>query len=97
MIDVRQTKDFIDWLRELRDERARDRIVARILRLEAGLLGDAKSFDGIGELRIDYGPGYRLYFKRHGNTLVILLCGGDKDSQKRDIKKAKALAERYKP
>ena len=58
-------------------------------------MGDVKYFEGIGELRIDYGPGYRLYFMREGAVLVVLLCGGDKGSQKRDIARAKALAERY--
>ena len=60
-------------------------------------MGDVKYFEGIGELRIDYGPGYRLYFVRHGAVIVVLLCGGDKGSQKRDIARAKALAERYLP
>lgn len=58
-----------------------------------GLLGDAKYFDGIGELRIDYGPGYRVYFVKRGNAIVILLCGGDKSSQQHDIAKAKELAK----
>jgi putative addiction module killer protein len=97
VFDVRRTPEFIAWLRDLRDQRARDRIVARLVRLEAGLLGDVKFFDGIGELRIDYGPGYRVYILRHGEALVILLCGGDKRSQKRDTKAARALAERYRP
>lgn len=61
--------------------------------LQAGLFGDAKFFDRIGELRVDYGPGYRIYFVRRGQTLVILLCGGDKSSQKRDIDKAITLAK----
>lgn len=69
------------------------RIAQRIVRVEAGLLGDAKFFDGIGELRIDYGPGYRVYFVRRGPVLIILLCGGDKSSQKRDIRKAIELAK----
>jgi putative addiction module killer protein len=63
------------------------------VRVEAGLLGDVKFFDGIGELRIDYGPGYRVYFVRRGTVLIILLCGGDKSSQQRDIAAAKTLAE----
>jgi putative addiction module killer protein len=61
-------------------------------RLEGGLLGDAKFFEGIGELRIDHGPGYRLYFVRRGNIVLILLCGGDKSTQDRDIKRAKEMA-----
>lgn len=64
-----------------------------MVRIQAGLLGDAKFFDGIGELRIDYGPGYRVYFVRRGRILIILLCGGDKSSQKRDIMKAIAMAK----
>jgi len=97
LIDVRRTPEFLEWLRGLRDRRAQDRIAARIVRMEAGLMGDVKYFEGIGELRIDYGPGYRLYFMREGAVLVVLLCGGDKGSQKRDIARAKALAERYLP
>ncbi|MCE8433750.1 hypothetical protein JMK10_21270 [Rhodovulum sulfidophilum] len=62
-------------------------------RLEAGLMGDAKFFDGIGELRITYGPGYRVYFVQQGETIIILLCGGDKGSQRRDIEKAKTMAK----
>jgi putative addiction module killer protein len=93
VIEVRQTEEFAKWVAGLRDERARARIGDRIFRLQAGLMGDAKVFDGIGEMRIDYGPGYRLYFVRRGNVLVILLCGGDKLSQRRDIKRAKAMAK----
>lgn len=88
MIEVRQTSDFVKWLRALKDSRARTKIVARIDRFQHGLIGDAKYFDGIGELRIDYGPGYRVYFVQRGQTLVILLCGGDKKTQGRDIHKA---------
>ena len=93
MIEVRQTLIFETWLEDLADDRARKRIVQRIVRLEAGLFGDAKWFGGIGELRVDYGPGYRLYFARRGNQLIILLCGGDKRSQKRDIARAMAMAK----
>ncbi|WP_137387962.1 type II toxin-antitoxin system RelE/ParE family toxin [Rhodoligotrophos defluvii] len=93
MIEVRQTVEFSKWLRGLADIRAAKRIAQRIVRLEAGLLGDVKFFDGIGELRIDYGPGYRVYFVRRGNQLIILLCGGDKSSQPRDIKKAITMAK----
>ncbi|MBB4238999.1 type II toxin-antitoxin system RelE/ParE family toxin [Rhizobium esperanzae] len=85
---VLQTSEFRKWLRKLKDRNARDRIVTRIVRAEAGNLGDHKFFDGIGELRLDYGPGYRLYFAMQGHVVVILLCGGDKDSQERDIKRA---------
>ncbi|MGE6743372.1 type II toxin-antitoxin system RelE/ParE family toxin [Allorhizobium pseudoryzae] len=93
MIEVRQHPDFVRWLRSLRDRAAQVRIAMRLVRLEAGLMGDAKFFDGIGELRIDYGPGYRVYFVKRGTRLVILLCGGDKSSQARDIAQAKRLAE----
>jgi putative addiction module killer protein len=93
MIEVRQTPVFREWLDELADRRAAERIAQRIVRLQAGLLGDAKSIgDGLSELRVDYGPGYRVYFAQRRQVLVILLCGGDKKSQKRDIKRAKALA-----
>ena len=92
MIEVRQTLEFEAWLRSLVDVRAAKRIAQRIVRLQAGLLGDVKYFSGIGELRIDYGPGYRVYFVRRGPILIILLCGGDKSSQKRDIGKAIAMA-----
>ena len=93
MIEVRQTAAFRTWLAGLRDLRALARITVRIDRLEQGNLGDAKAVgDGVSELRIDYGPGYRLYFTRKGSMLVLLLCGGDKASQDRDIRQAKALA-----
>ena len=83
---------FLKWLRGLKDLRAQERIAQRIARVQAGLLGDAKFFDGIGELRIDHGPGYRLYFVQRGKVLIILLCGGDKGSQSRDIQRAKEIA-----
>jgi putative addiction module killer protein len=93
MIEVREHPEFARWLRGLRDRQAQVRIAMRLVRVEAGLLGDAKFFDGIGELRIDYGPGYRVYFVRRGKTLIILLCGGNKSGQARDIAHAKQLAE----
>lgn len=93
MIEVRQTAKFRDWLHGLRDRRAQSQIATRIVRLQAGLFGDAKFFDGIGELRIHEGPGYRLYFVKRGMVLVILLCGGDKSTQAKDIETAKAMAE----
>lgn len=92
MIEVRQTLEFRDWLASLRDQRARERISQRLVRLQAGLFGDAKFFEGLGELRVDYGPGYRVYFVRRGNVLVILLCGGDKRTQPADIARAKLMA-----
>jgi len=93
MATITQTEDFSKWLRKLRDSKARAVIVERIQRVANGLSGDLKSVGcGVSELRIDYGPGYRVYFTRRGGRLVILLCGGDKATQPRDIKKAQALA-----
>lgn len=94
MIDVRETVDFTNWLAALSDLRARLQIVRRIERIAAGNFGDAKSVGGaVKELRIDYGPGYRVYYTRRGDTVVILLCGGDKRTQSKDIRKAKEIAE----
>lgn len=90
--EVRRTDEFQTWLTGLRDRRGAGRIVARIARLEYGLFGDVKFFDGIGELRVDSGPGYRVYFCRRETVVVILLCGGDKSTQSRDIRKAIAMA-----
>ena len=93
MIDMKKTDIFIQWLDELRDIRARARIQARIERLAAGNPGDVKPVgDGVSELRIDYGPGYRVYFTRRGNEVLILLAGGDKSTQDTDIKIAQGLA-----
>ena len=97
MIEVRQTEVFSRWIAELDDDRARARIEARIYRLSLGNPGDVKPVgEGVSELRIDYGPGYRVYLAQIGKTLVILLCGGDKRSQSKDIKTAKALARQLK-
>jgi putative addiction module killer protein len=93
MIEVRQTGDFAKWLNALSDDRAFARITRRLVTVAAGSLGDAKFFEGIGEFRIDYGPGYRVYFVQRERVVVVLLCGGDKSSQKRDIAKAKRLAK----
>ncbi|MBB6191178.1 putative addiction module killer protein [Sphingobium wenxiniae] len=93
MIEVRQTVHFRTWFDGLRDMRARAKVDARIRRVSMGNFGDAKFFDGIGELRIDFGPGYRVYFVKKGNALVILLAGGDKKSQKRDIRDAIEMAK----
>jgi putative addiction module killer protein len=93
MIEIRQTELFAAWLRNLRDRQARARIQVRIDRLQLGMTGDVKPVgEGVSELRIDYGPGYRVYFVRRGPELVILLAGGDKRTQERDIKKAIQLA-----
>lgn len=92
-IEVRQTKRYIDWFDGLRDRQARARINARIRRLSLGNPGDVKPVgEGVSELRIDYGPGYRVYFIQRGQQVVILLAGGDKSSQPRDIRTALNLA-----
>lgn len=94
MIEVRRTADFARWLDGLADIRARAKIMVRIDRLTAGNPGDIKSVGGgVSEMRIDYGPGYRVYFTRRGNALIILLAGGEKSSQARDIRTAQRLAE----
>lgn len=93
MIEVRQTAVFRDWWHGLRDRRAQRRIADRIARIQGGLLGDLKQFDGLTEFRIDHGPGYRLYAVRRGDVLIILLCGGDKRSQDRDIRRAREMAK----
>ena len=94
MIEVRQAEAFADWLRRLRDANAVARIVGRIRRMQLGNPGDAKSVGrGVLEMRIDYGPGYRIYYVHRGSQIVILLCGGDKRTQQQDIKQAHKLAE----
>ncbi len=94
MFEVRKTERFARWLDALRDLRARARIQARIERLAMGLLGDVKPLKaGVSELRIDYGPGYRVYFVKRGRTVIILLAGGDKKSQRTDIQVALELAK----
>jgi putative addiction module killer protein len=96
MFDVRQTDLFYQWLTGLRDERAEMRIVSRIRRLSIGNFGDVKPVgEGVSELRIDYGPGYRVYFVQRGRTFILLLCGGDKRTQVRDIQRAKELAREF--
>ena len=93
MIQIRETAVFATWLRALRDRRARARIQVRIDRLQLGLPGDARPVgDGVSELRIDHGPGYRVYFTRRGREIVVLLAGGDKRTQDRDIRKAIQLS-----
>jgi putative addiction module killer protein len=95
MIEVRQTEVFTAWFTGLRDQRARARIRVRIDRLSLGNPGDVKPVgSGVSEMRINYGPGYRLYFVSRGTTVVILLCGGDKRSQDRDIAQAVELAQK---
>jgi putative addiction module killer protein len=93
MVDVKKTDIYARWLDNLQDIRARARVQAKVERLAAGNPGDAKSVgEGVSEMRIDYGPGYRVYFKRRGNEVVILLAGGDKSTQDADIKTAQGLA-----
>lgn len=93
MIEVRRTDEFSSWLKSLKDNVGKAKIITRIQRMETGNFGDAKFFDGIGELRVNFGPGYRVYFAKRGAVLVILLCGGDKGSQDRDIRKAIEMAK----
>ena len=90
------SEPFTDWLVDLADRQARARILARLERLEAGNFGDVKFLhDGVSELRIDWGPGYRVYFGRDGRTVIVLLCGGDKRKQDADIRKAVELWQEY--
>lgn len=94
MIEIREHPVFTKWLKRLRDNGGRLRILRRLARIgREGHFGDVKYFDGIGELRIDYGPGYRVYFVKRGEMIVILLCGGDKDGQNRDIQLAITMAK----
>jgi putative addiction module killer protein len=96
MIELKQTVVFSKWESRLRDKRARTMIAARLMRLAHGLPGDVEPVgEGVSELRIHYGPGYRIYFQQRGNVLIVLLCGGDKGSQARDITNAKKLAKEW--
>ena len=97
MIEVLQTDEFAKWLKRLKHADARARILVRIQRLSLTKnFGDAKPVgDGVYEMRIDYGPGYRLYYTKRGNELVLLLIGGDKSTQQKDIAKAKKLNREY--
>ena len=93
MIEVRQTSEYSEWFAGLRDRAAKARIDIRVRRLSLGNTGDVKPVgEGVSELRIDYGPGYRVYFVQRGSVLIVLLAGGDKSTQDRDIKAAKKLA-----
>ena len=93
MVEVRQTTRFATWLAGLRDERAKARILKRLDRAGQGNLGDVTAVGGgVSEMRIFYGPGYRVYFVQRGSELIVLLCGGDKSTQGADIQEAKALA-----
>lgn len=96
MIELKQTETYQKWEARLRDKRAKTIIAARLMRLAEGLPGDVEPVgEGVSELRIHFGPGYRIYFQRRGNLLVVLLCGGDKSSQVRDIAAAKKLAKEW--
>lgn len=93
MVVVRQTETFSEWLQDLRDRKAAAKIAARLARLELGNFGDAEPVgEGVTELRIHFGPGYRVYVVQRGEVLVVALCGGDKSSQDRDIRRAKEMA-----
>jgi putative addiction module killer protein len=94
MVEIRKTDVFAKWLDGLRDIRARARILVRIERLASGNPGDVKAVgEGVSELRINYGPGYRVYYKKQGQKVVVLLAGGDKSTQAKDIKTALHLAQ----
>ena len=97
MFLLEKTSEFDKWLKKLNDRKAKAKILLRLQRVEAGNLGDISSIgEGIEEFRIHYGPGYRIYFRRQGEKIILLLIGGDKGSQESDIKKAKALWNQYK-
>lgn len=96
MIELKQTEAFRKWRAKLKDARARSAIASRLDRLAFGHVGHAEPIGkGVSELRIHYGPGYRVYFQRRGDTIIVLLCGGDKGSQARDIKTALRLADEW--
>jgi len=93
MLEIRQTAEYAQWFQRLRDRQARVRIQTRLDRLSLGNSGDVRPVgEGVSELRIDYGPGYRVYFVPHGRVVIVLLAGGDKRTQDRDIQAALALA-----
>ncbi|RKT45256.1 type II toxin-antitoxin system RelE/ParE family toxin [Thiocapsa rosea] len=97
MIELIKTDVFDRWLRDLRDTRARAKVAARIKRLSPGHPGDVKPVgEGVSEMRIPYGPGYRVYYITKGPIVVVLLCGGDKSTQSNDIEQAKAIAAQWK-
>ena len=94
MIEIRKTENFAKWIDGLSDIQARARILVRIERLAAGNPGDVKPVgEGVSELRVDYGPGYRVYYKKIGQIIIVLLAGGDKRTQNKDIKTAQRLAK----
>lgn len=92
-MQIHRTKEFATWLRNLRDRQGRAKILARIDRLEEGNPGNTRSVGaGVVEMKIDFGPGYRVYFVQRGEVVIVLLCGGDKSTQDTDIRRAKVLA-----
>jgi len=96
MIEIRYTETFSDWLQHLHDRVGKAKILVRIDRLRIGLFGDTKPVgNGVLELRIDFGPGYRIYYTKQNKELIILLAGGDKNSQNRDIHKAQDLVKHF--
>ena len=95
-MELRETEVYLDWLESLRDLRAKTRIASRVQRLLSGNPGDVRPVgEGVSELRINYGPGYRVYYWQRGDVMVVLLAGGDKDSQSRDISRAIEIAREY--
>jgi putative addiction module killer protein len=97
MLDVLKSAAFETWFQRLRDRQAQTRINARIRRLSLGNPGDVKPVgSGVSEMRIDYGPGYRIYYRQRGNILILLLCGGDKRTQDSDLKQAIAISKDWK-
>ncbi len=97
MVEIVKSDTFDRWLRKLRDPLARSRIEMRLRRLSLGNAGDVRPIgEGLSEMRIDYGPGYRVYYFQQGSVLVLLLCGGDKNSQQKDIGKAHGIATEWK-
>jgi putative addiction module killer protein len=96
MLELKQTETFRKWRTKLKDQRARALIASRLDRLAFGNAGDVRPVgEGVSELRIDHGPGYRVYFQQRGSTIAVLLCGGDKRTQDRDIETAKRLAREW--
>ena len=92
---IRRTVQYIKWFKKLRDKKAKAQIYSRMIRLAAGNSGDSRFLGDISELRIDYGPGYRVYYKDTGKEIIILLCGGDKSTQEADIRRARIIADNY--
>lgn len=94
MIELRQTAVFAKWFKSLKDRKAVGVIAKRLVKMEVGHMGDVKQVgEGVSEIRVHYGPGYRVYFTRRGDTIIFLLCGGDKGSQTRDIRRAHEMAK----